>query len=46
MYVKCEKNGGPILKTTRGIVSGLVSIRDRVGVRVNDGVRVSTFYFL
>jgi len=23
-----------------------VSVRDRVGVRVNDGVRFSTFYFL
>ena len=23
-----------------------VSIRDRVGARVSDGVRVSTFYFL
>jgi len=24
----------------------MVSVRDRVGVRVRDGVRVSTFYFL
>jgi len=23
-----------------------VSVRDRVGVRVSDGVRISTFYFL
>jgi len=24
----------------------MVSVRDRVGVRVSNGVRVSTFYFL